>query len=100
MLTMYHLEGGRPRPHPLLRHGESAADELARAAGTDPVELRFDFAGGANVDPATDMHMHAGRMTLRGADRIEAEWAVYDKGKQAGANKFFLDRVKTAAQRP
>ena len=44
--------------------------------------------------------MHAGRMTLRGADRLEAEWAVYDKGKQAGANKFFLERVKAALSAP
>jgi hypothetical protein len=38
-------------------------------------------------------------MTLRGADRLEAEWAVWDKGAPAGANRFFLDRVKGAADR-
>jgi hypothetical protein len=100
MLTVYHLEGNDLVLTHYCAMGNQPRMKLARAAGTDPVELRFDFAGGANVDPATDMHMHSGRMTLRGANRIEAEWAVYDKGKQAGANKFFLDRVKTAAQRP
>ena len=44
--------------------------------------------------------MHSGTLTLRGSDRLEAEWSVYDKGKQTGAHKFFLARVKATAQRP
>jgi len=72
---------------------------LVKATGTDPLELRFDFTGGANINPAKDMHMHAGMLRLRGADRLEAEWTLYDKGKQTSAHKFFLDRVKATAQR-
>lgn len=94
MLTVYHLDGGELVLTHYCAMGNQPRMRLAQAAGTDPLELRFDFAGGANVDPAKDPHMHAGRMVLRGPDRLDAEWAVYEKGKQAGANKFFLERVR------
>ena len=100
MLTVYHLEGDDLVLTHYCAMGNQPRMRLVQAAGTDPFEMRFDFMGGTNMDPARDGHMHSGRMTLRGANRIEAEWAVYDKGKQAGANKFFLDRVKAAAPRP
>jgi hypothetical protein len=94
MLTVYHLDGGDL----VLTHYCAMANQprmrLVSATGTDPVELKFDFAGGANVDPAKDAHMHAGRLVLRGADKLDAEWAVYEKGKQIGTNKFALERVK------
>lgn len=94
MLTVYHLDGSDLVLTHYCAMGNQPRMRLAQAAGADPLELRFDFAGGANVDPAKDGHMHSGRMVLRGPDRLEAEWAVYDKGKQAGANKFFLERVR------
>jgi hypothetical protein len=94
MLTLYHLDGGELVLTHYCAMGNQPRMRLVQAAGTDPLELRFDFAGGANIDPAKDAHMHAGRMLLRGADRLEAEWAVHEKGKPAGANKFFLERVR------
>jgi len=94
MLTVYHLDGDQL----VLTHYCAMANQprmrLVSATGPDPLELRFDFAGGASLDPAKDAHMHAGRLVLRGTDRVEAEWAVYDKGKQAGANTFALERVR------
>ena len=100
MVTMYHLDGNDLVLTHYCAMGNQPRMRLVKASGTDPVELRFDFTGGSNIDPAKDMHMHAGTLTLRGGDRLEAEWAVYDEGKQAGANRFFLDRVKAAALRP
>jgi hypothetical protein len=44
------------------------------------------------------MHMHGGRIVLRSPDRLDAEWSMYNKGQQTGANKFFLERVKGAAR--
>jgi hypothetical protein len=94
MLTVYHLDGADL----VLTHYCAMANQprmrLVSAAGTDPLELTFDFAGGANVDPAKDTHMHGGRLVLRGADRLEAEWAVHAQGKQVGANRFALERVR------
>lgn len=100
MVSMYHLDGDDLVLTHYCGMGNQPRMRLVQSSGTDPLELRFDFTGGTNIDPAKDMHMHAGRLTLRGADHLEAEWSVYDKGKQTGANKFFLDRVKAAAQRP
>jgi hypothetical protein len=100
MVTMYHLDGNDLVLTHYCAMGNQPRMRLVKASGTEPVELRFDFAGGANIDPARSMHMHAGALTLRGPGRLEAEWAVFDKGKQTGANRFFLDRVKAAAERP
>jgi hypothetical protein len=99
MLTLYHLDGEDLVLTHYCAMGNQPRMRLVKAALTDPLELRFDFTGGTNIDPAKDMHMHAGTLRLRGPDRLEAEWAVYDKGKQTGANKFFLDRMKASAQR-
>lgn len=94
MVTMYHLDGTDLVLTHYCAMGNQPRMRLVQASGADPLELRFDFIGGANVDPARDRHMHAGRLVLRGNDRLEAEWAVHDRGGQAGANRFFLDRVK------
>jgi hypothetical protein len=94
MLTVYHLEGNDLVLTHYCAMGNQPRMKLAQASGADPFELHFEFAGGTNLVAGKDAHMHSGRMTLRGADRLEAEWAVYDKGKQAGSNRFFLRRVK------
>ena len=97
---MYHLDGNDLVLTHYCAMGNQPRMRLVQASGTDPVELRFEFIGGSNIDPAKDVHMHAGTLILRGDDRLEADWAVYDKGQQTGANKFFLDRVKAATPRP
>ncbi len=66
--------------------------KLARASTAD--ELRFDFAGGTNLDPKKDAHIHSGKIRFVGPDEIETEWAVFKGEKQAGANKFVLARAK------
>jgi hypothetical protein len=37
--------------------------------------------------------MHGGKIAIRG-DRLENEWLVFSGGKQEGANRFYLSRVK------
>ena len=98
MVSMYHLDGGTLVLTHYCAMGNQPRMRMVAGSGAD--ELRFDFAGGANIDPAKDMHMHAGRLTFKGPDRLEAEWAVWDKGGPTGANRFFLDRVKAAERRP
>lgn len=63
-------------------------------ASTDR-ELVFEFAGGTNLDPAKDVHVHSGRITLAAPDALEAEWTVWGGGKQTGANRFVLRRKGT-----
>jgi hypothetical protein len=99
MVSMYHLDAGQL----VLTHYCGLANQprmrLVKASGGNPVELRFDYAGGTNIDAAKDQHMHGGTLTLRGPDRLEAEWALWNKGKQTGSHKFFMERVKESAAR-
>jgi hypothetical protein len=62
------------------------------ASGTSPAELVFDFAGGTNLDPKKDVHIHSGKLIFVDDDHLESEWAVYQGEKQVGSNKFFLTR--------
>lgn len=57
-------------------------------------ELVFDFAGGTNLDPAKDSHVHSGKLKLVSPDALEAEWTTWGGGKQTGANRFVLERKK------
>jgi hypothetical protein len=95
MVTMYHLDGADL----VLTHYCAGGNQprMKLIPSTDAAELRFDFTGGTNIDPAKTSHMHGGRLFFRGPDRLDAEWANWDKGKPSGAHKFFLERVKAAA---
>lgn len=62
------------------------------AAASTPSELEFQFAGGSNLDPAKDTHIHAGRIRLLSKDSMEAEWSAWQNGKPAATKKFHLGR--------
>lgn len=80
VLTHYCAMGNQPR----MRLSPASTEK----------ELVFDFAGGTNLDPAKDVHVHSGRIQLVGPDALEAEWTVWGGGKQTGANRFVLERAK------
>lgn len=89
MISMYHLDGERL----VLTHYCAMANQpRMRLSGASPSELRFDFEGGANVDPQSTRHVHAGRIAFVGPDRLEAEWDVHADGRRVGSNRFFLKR--------
>ena len=44
-------------------------------------QIRFLFAGGANVDPAKDKHMHEGTIIFGDDDHIEFTGVCWDGGK-------------------
>lgn len=48
-----------------------------------PNQIRFLFAGGANLDPAKDMHMHEGTLTFVDDDHIEFSGVGWVGGKPA-----------------
>ena len=55
-----------------------------RAKGTAPgKKLEFEFAGGTNLDPAKDMHMHSTVMTFIDDDHIELNGTGWENGKPA-----------------
>jgi hypothetical protein len=46
-------------------------------------QIRFLFAGGTNLDPAKDMHMHEGTLTFIDDDHIEFAGVAWVGGKPA-----------------
>ena len=91
MVSIYHMVGSDL----VLTHYCAMANQprMKLVAGGKGGDLAFEFAGGDNVDPATTLHMHAGRFTVTGADSYEADWQVYGQGKPAGNNRFFMKRA-------
>ena len=46
-----------------------------------PNQIHFEFAGGTNLDPAKDMHMHEGTLTFIDDDHIEFSGVAWVDGK-------------------
>ncbi len=57
-------------------------------------ELVFEFAGGSNLNPAKDGHIHEGKIRFVDADHLHSEWAYFADGKEAGRHSFDLVRKK------
>jgi hypothetical protein len=56
--------------------------------------LDFKFAGGTNLDPAKDMHMHEGSVTIVDDDHIEWSWQGWKDGKAADGHKVAMKLVR------
>ena len=92
MINMYHLDGedlvlthycaAGNQPHMKLDRGNASA-----------TELRFDFAGGTNLDPAEDEHIHAAKIIFVDGDHITSSWTGYQGGTEAGVTEFELSRM-------
>lgn len=89
MITMYHLDGDRIMLTHYCAMGNQPVMKLEKATAN---ELRFGFAGGTNMDPAKDVHIHSGRLRWVEGGRLESEWDVYEGPKQTATHKFFLAR--------
>ena len=48
-----------------------------------PNQIRFQFAGGSNLDPAKDKHMHEGTITFVDDDHVEWSGVCWEGGKPA-----------------
>lgn len=69
VLTHYCVLGNQPR---LKADPKSAANQI-----------KFDFAGGANLDPKKDKHMHAATLTIVDADHVELQGVGWENGAPA-----------------
>lgn len=82
MVSVYHLDG----PDLVMTHycavGNQPRVKLDPKAST-AAKLVFKFAGGTNLDPARDMHMHEGTLTITDADHIEFAGVGWVNGKPA-----------------
>ena len=56
--------------------------------------LAFKFVGGANINPAKDMHMHEGKITIVDDDHITWQWVGYADGKPDFGHKVSLNLVR------
>jgi hypothetical protein len=43
-------------------------------------KINFEFAGGSNLDPKKDKHMHSATLTIVDADHIEVEGIGWENG--------------------
>src|SRR5262245_493981 len=88
MVTLYHLDG----PDLVLTHYCAAGNQprMKAAAGGPANKLDFQFAGGSNLDPAKDMHMHEATITFVDDDHIEWLWVGYQGGKPDPGHKVAL----------
>lgn len=93
MRSVYHLDGNDLVMTHYCAMGNQPRMKLDTSRSTAS-QLVFDFAGGTNMDPAKDAHIHSGRIVLVDDDHLEAEWTVYKEAEPTGANRFFLRRKK------
>lgn len=79
MVSVYHLDGADL----LMTHYCMLGNQPRLKA--DPKapanQIKWDFAGGTNLDPAKDMHMHSAVVTIVDADRIEITGEAWENGK-------------------
>jgi hypothetical protein len=92
MVTLYHRDGADL----VLTHYCAAGNQPHMKADpkSPPNQLRFQFAGGSNLDPDKDMHMHEGSITFVDDDHIEWAWVGYQDGKPADGHKVSLKLVR------
>ena len=69
-MTHYCVLGNQPR---MKADPDSSADQI-----------HFQFAGGSNLDPAKDKHMHEATLTIIDADHIELKGVGWEGGARQG----------------
>jgi hypothetical protein len=57
-------------------------------------QIHFKFAGGSNIDPAKDMHMHEGTLTFIDEDHIEFSGVCWEGGKPAKGHECAMKLVR------
>jgi hypothetical protein len=69
VMTHYCMLGNQPR---MKADPKSPANQIV-----------FEFAGGSNLDPKKDKHMHAATLTFVDADHIEVQGIGWENGEPA-----------------
>ncbi len=92
MINMYHLDGddlvlthycaGGNQPKMRLNREASSADNLV-----------FDFAGGTNLDPSVDQHIHSANIRMLDDGSLDSIWQSHAGGEPAGEMAFHLSRA-------
>ena len=69
VMTHYCMLGNQPRMKASTKSGGN--------------KINFEFAGGSNLDPKKDKHMHSATLTFVDADHIELEGVAWENGAPA-----------------
>lgn len=79
MVSVYHMDG----PDLIMTHYCALGNQPRMKADTKslPNQIHFAFAGGTNLDPAKDMHMHEATLKFIDADHIELTGVAWVDGK-------------------
>jgi hypothetical protein len=90
MVSMYHLDGDAL----MMTHYCAMGNQPRMKAepSGDPKKIVLKFAGATNLKSENDMHMHEGTITLLEPNRMKAEWAVFDGGKNTATHTFDVVR--------
>jgi hypothetical protein len=67
---------------------------MRAAITSDKDVVAFEFAGGTNLDPDKDPHMHSCQIRFVDKDHFTSTWQYYTDGKAAGDHAFSMVRVK------
>lgn len=92
MVSLYHLDGADL----LMTHYCAAGNQPRMKFDPASPSNRFDFkfAGGTNLNPTKDMHMHEGTIVIVDADHLEWSWQGYVDGKPADGHKVAMKLVR------
>ena len=98
MLSVYHMDKGDL----LMTHYCAAGNQPRMKLNTRTStagELVFDFAGGTNLNPRRDMHMHSQRMTLprptkAGSQKLTTYGTSWEGGKEKDRCTILMTRVR------
>ena len=92
MVSVYHLDGADL----VMTHFCMLGNQPRMKADpkSKPNEIRWQFAGGTNLDPAKDMHMHSSIVTFIDDDHIEIAGEAWDNGKPAPTHCGKLSLVR------
>jgi hypothetical protein len=79
MISMYHMDG----PDLVMTHYCMLGNQPKMKADTKAPknQIKWQFAGGTNFDPAKDAHMHEGTITIIDDDHIEFAGCAWVNGK-------------------
>jgi hypothetical protein len=93
MISMYHLVDGELVLTHYCASGNQPQLKLDPAASRDG-ELAFVFAGGTNLDPEKDSHIHQAKIRIGEDGGLEEVWTGYDEGEAAHQMVFELSRAE------
>jgi hypothetical protein len=92
MVSVYHMDG----KDLVMTHYCAAQNQpkMKLDPKSTATKLNFEFIGGANIDPAKDMHMHNGSIIIVDENTIEWTWCGWSNGKADEGHKVHMKLVR------